>query len=63
MKLIVFRDGEVITHPSASKPLGSPIEMLGEIVVEAVFDELSQGVLRPAKNSAGVKQLDHVITK
>jgi hypothetical protein len=63
MKLIVFRVGEMITHPLTGKPLGTPTETLGEVTVEAVFDALSQGMLRPAKNSGDVKQLDHVITK
>ena len=63
MKLIVFRVGEMITHPLTGKPLGTPTETLGEVTVEAVFDELAQGILRPAKNSGDVKQLDHVITK
>jgi hypothetical protein len=28
-----------------------------------VYEGMSQGVLRPASDSADVKQLDHVITK
>jgi tetratricopeptide (TPR) repeat protein len=63
MKLIVFRTGAMLIHPITGKPLGTPTEILGEVTVEAVFDELSQGVLRPAKNPGDVKQLDHVITK
>jgi hypothetical protein len=63
MKLIVFRAGEMITHPITGKPLGSPTEMLGEVTVETVFDELSQGMLRAARTPGDVKQLDHVMTK
>jgi hypothetical protein len=63
MKLIVFREGEAITHPTTGQVHGAPIEILGEAKVEAVFDDLSQGILQPQKSRGEVKQLDKVITK
>jgi hypothetical protein len=63
MKLLVFRDGEALTQPQTGKPLGNPAEILGEATVEAVFEELSRGVLRATTNPGDIKPRDHVITK
>ena len=63
MKLIIFREGEAIIHPITGQVLGAPTEVLGEAKVEAVFDNLSQGILQPQKSQGEVKQLDKVITK
>lgn len=63
MKLLVFREGEGIKHPVTGQLLGAPTEVVGEVKVEAVFDDLAQGALRQQKDPAEVKQLDKVITK
>lgn len=63
MKLTLFREGEAIKHPVSGKLLGAPTEILGEIKLQAVFDEFSQGVLRRPISSSEIKQLDKVITK
>ena len=63
MKLTLFRQGEEIKHPVSGKSLGAPTEILGEIKVQAVFDDLSQGVLRRSGQTGEIKQLDKVMTK
>jgi Curli production assembly/transport component CsgG/Glucodextranase, domain B len=63
MKLMLFREGEVIKHPETGKVLGADTETLGEARVEVVFDELSQATLLAPAASEVVKQLDKVITK
>jgi hypothetical protein len=63
MKLILFREGEALTHPLTGKVLGAPTETLGEARVEVVLEELSQATLLAPAPSAAVKQLDKVITK
>ena len=63
MKLIVFREGEAIKHPITGLVLGAPTEVLGEAKVEAVFDDLSQGIMQHQKAAGEVKQLDKAITK
>ncbi|MGE3535872.1 MAG: CsgG/HfaB family protein [Candidatus Tectimicrobiota bacterium] len=63
MKLLIFREGESIKHPVTGQVLGAPTEVVGEIKVEAVFDDLAQGALRPQKTPVEIKQLDKVITK
>ena len=63
MKLVVFREGEAITHPISGQLLGAPTEVLGEAKVEAVFDDLSQGIMQQQKAPGEVKQLDKAITK
>jgi Curli production assembly/transport component CsgG/Glucodextranase, domain B len=63
MKLMLFREGEVLKHPLTGKVLGAPTETLGEARVEVVFEELSQATLLAPARSAEVKQLDKVITK
>jgi hypothetical protein len=63
MKLILFREGEALTHPLTGKVLGAPTETLGEARVEVVLEELSQATLLTPVPSAAVKQLDKVITK
>jgi hypothetical protein len=63
MKLVVFREGEAIKHPMTGQLLGAPTEVLGEAKVEAVFDDLSQGIMQKQKAPGEVKQLDKAITK
>jgi hypothetical protein len=63
MRLMLFREGEVLKHPLTGKVLGAPTETLGEARVEMVFEELSQATLLPPGSSAEVRQLDRVITK
>jgi Curli production assembly/transport component CsgG/Glucodextranase, domain B len=63
MKLMLFREGEVIKHPETGKVLGADTEPLGEARVEVVFEELSQATLLAPTASAAVRQLDKVITK
>lgn len=63
MKLIVFREGAAIRHPITGKLLGAPMEVLGEVKVEAVSDDVARGVLLESTTSGEVKQLDKVITK
>jgi hypothetical protein len=63
MKLLIVRDGEALKHPLTGKLLKALTEVVGEVKVEAVFDEFSQGVLLPSKTPVEVKRLDYVITK
>jgi tetratricopeptide (TPR) repeat protein len=63
MKLILFREGEVIRHPDTGKVLGADTETLGEARVEEVSEDLSQATLLVPATAAAVKQLDRVITK
>jgi hypothetical protein len=63
MKLLVFRTGEAITHPLTGQVLDVPIDILGEITIEAIFDDFAQGVLRQSVGSGGVQPHDHVILK
>lgn len=62
-KLLVFREGEAIKHPVTGQVLGAPTEVVGEVKVEAVFDDLAQGTVRSQKSPIEIKQLDKVISK
>jgi Curli production assembly/transport component CsgG/Glucodextranase, domain B len=63
MKLILFREGEVLKHPLTGRDLGPRTETLGEARVEVVLEEHSQATLLAPATSAAVRQLDRVITK
>jgi len=63
MKLILFREGEVLKHPDTGRVLGADTETLGEARIEEVSEDLSQATLLAPTTSAAVKQLDRAITK
>jgi hypothetical protein len=63
MKLILFREGEVLKHPDTGRVLGADTETLGEARVEEVSEDLSQATLLAPATAAAVKQLDRAITK
>lgn len=62
-KVLIFREGEAIKHPVTGKLLGAPTEILGEVVVDTVAEDFSQGTLRQVKNPEAIMQLDKAITK
>lgn len=63
MKLVLFRDGEVIKHPITGKVLHTETEILTEAWVDAVFDDVSRAVLLQPEIASEIKQLDRVMTK
>jgi hypothetical protein len=60
--LILFREGEELTHPLSEKTLGSEPVELGEAKVENVYKEFSRAIIRKGKPAA-VRVRDKVITK
>jgi TolB-like protein len=63
MKLILFREGEVLKHPLTGRDLGPRTESLGEARVDVVEEEKLQAILLAPTASAVVEVLDKAITK
>jgi hypothetical protein len=63
MRILLFREGEMITHPRTGKPLGCDALELGEAVVKGVFDQMSVGTLIEERKKQEVNPLDRAITK
>ena len=63
MRLVVFREGKLITHPKTRKPLGLETEEIAEAVVKSVYEKMSIGELIEHRRKAEVVPLDRVITK
>lgn len=63
MKLIIYREGEKIVHPVTGKVMGSDCQILGEAMLDQVFDDFSKGKILVADELSEVKEKDRVITK
>lgn len=62
MGLILFREGEKITHPLSKEILGSEPEELGEAKIDKVDKGFSRALITKGK-PAGIRINDRVITK
>ena len=63
MKLIVFREGEVIKDPRSERLRRRPGKRIGEARIEVVSADLAEAVLLQPEDSGAVQKLDRVITK
>lgn len=63
MGLILFREGEKVTHPVSGASLGSESIELGVAKVDDVYDKFARGTITDKEKSNKVKTLDRVITK
>lgn len=63
MKLIVFREGEMIRDPRDERQRRKPGKLMGEARIEAVATDLSEATLLQPDASGDVRKLDKVITK
>lgn len=62
MRLILFRDGEEILHPSTGRVFGTEPVELGEAKVENVYNGYSKAIIRKGKPDR-IKIEDRVMTK
>ena len=53
MKLILFREGEVIKHPDTGRVLGADTETLGEARVEEVSEDVLASDSPSARHVSG----------
>jgi hypothetical protein len=63
MKVMVFRDGEMIRDPRDERLRRKPGRRMGEARIEAVSADLSRAILLQPEESGDVQKLDRVITK
>ena len=62
MSIIMFREGEAVTHPDTGRILGTEPKQLGEAKVEDVYEGFSRAVIKKGR-SVKVDIRDKIITK
>jgi len=63
MKAIVYREGEVITHPVTGEVLGKKISEIGEILLTEVFDKMASCRQVESVGTLSIAVGDKVVTK